>query len=288
MNVVVIGGGITGRLVQHAIRGARVYDWGAAPAEGQEKLTRQYGANYLWAPIPGIPCRRFSVITHVDGKPATPETILAYKTKIGKADEGDSNWGRQFNWTSEGFDFEHLPPATINYGMRAVAIRPETKTIVWSNGVLEQYRWLVSTIPLFSLIELMKDTRLGNHLAEMTSGQFHYKPIYVKVTPRPPDTPLPLDVVYVNYLSDPEVEAYRYCDRNGERHYEGLTNMGTIPNKKLFPGKIHAMDESLHQQIHGHLGTVGIHCFGRYAGWNSDELVHETWKQIHEFAEYVR
>jgi hypothetical protein len=93
-------------------------------------------------------------------------------------------------------------------------------------------------------------------------------------------------VFYVNYLTDPRIPAYRYCDRpNGERHWEGLSNLGGVPNKKLVPGKIHDIDPNTRKDIMFMLQCCNIFCFGRYATWRSNELVHQTWKDIVRFKE---
>jgi hypothetical protein len=81
MNIVVIGGGFVGQLVQLAIPEARILDWRkAAPAN---HLETRMGPQYLWEPIPGVPSESFAVTTLVDSEPPTPERILAYKKKIG-------------------------------------------------------------------------------------------------------------------------------------------------------------------------------------------------------------
>lgn len=284
MNILVIGGGITGRLVQHALPEAKLFDWGSPPADG--RLTRQWGANYLWKPIPGLSCREFPVITHVDGEPATAASIRRYKEKVGKGDEPQDSWWAQFQEHTTGYEFTSLPPAEIQYGMRVVEILADRRCVVWSNGVVMSYDFLVSTIPLFSLLDLLGE--VGDALRRWTDGRLTYQPIYVRAMARPPDARYPPETLYVNYLSDPTLEPYRWCDRGAERHYEGLTAMGAVPNKKLVPGKIRDLPSGIRLSVMDRLNRMGIYCFGRYASWNSDELVHQTWRQIDWFAGQVR
>lgn len=283
--VIVIGGGITGRLIQHVLPGIRVCDWSDPPARESQSLTRQFGTNYLWEPLPGLACRPFPVVTHVDHEPWTPASVAAYKQKIGKIGD-DLTWGAQFLPETTGWDLIELPKSQIAYNMRAVSINPLSRRIVWSTGEIDTYDVLISTIPMYALISLMKEYLLGQELEQISKGKLRSDPIFVKVTARPPDAPYPPDILYVNYLSDPDVPVYRYCDRFGDRHYESIRPMAgsVIPTKKLIPGKIHAMPEEIRASMHMLLWQLGnIKCFGRYAQWDPEELVHNTFHQIVAF-----
>lgn len=276
----VIGGGITGRLFQAAVPSAQVFDWGPAPT-GQPTLTRQFGTNYLWAPLEGLECRELSVLTEVDGKAPTDAAIRAYKQKIGKGWE--QTWGTQFAHAQTAYDLVSLPESRVEYNMRAVAINPIERRVVWSNGTISFYDTLVSTIPLYALIQLLKESELGQVLAYRTQGQFRFDPIFVKVTTRPPDAKARGVDIYVNYNSDPDVPVYRTCDRDGSRHYESLISVGQIPTRKIVPGKIHAIDPDITRGVHALLGSHHIHCFGRFATWDPEELVHQTHRRILDF-----
>ena len=81
MEIIVIGGGISGRLFQFYVPEAHILDWGKPPKKNKQ-LTRMYGANYLCEELPDIECKKFSVITHVDGQEATHDSIRRYKEKI--------------------------------------------------------------------------------------------------------------------------------------------------------------------------------------------------------------
>lgn len=268
--IVVIGGGITGRLVGFRCSEATVLDWGPPPRN--DRLTRSYGTNYLWEPLPGIPCRAFTVVTHVDGQVPTEESILAYKRKINKLGDG-GDWSRQFQHETTGYDIEEMPQIPILYQRRIVEINPDRRLVVDSTGEVHTYDRLVSTIPLPALLAMLKEW-----IPISGGGPFESDPIYVKIGPRPPDAPYPDDVLYVNYLSNPDVPPYRVCDRFGERHWEGLTDMGLAPTKMLKPGKIHPHPYT--EMWRKMLSTYDIYCFGRYATWRPDELVHETYQEI--------
>jgi len=101
-----------------------------------------------------------------------------------------------------------------------------------------------------------------------------YRPFFFRLLPLPPDSPV-VEGLYVNYLSNPAVEAYRCTDRNGERHYESLTKFpGLRPQRTLVPGKIYPAPHTA--ALRAQLERFNIFCFGRYATWTPDELVHQT------------
>jgi hypothetical protein len=132
------------------------------------------------------------------------------------------------------------------------------------------YDILVSTIPLYSLLNMLQ-------LRE-PPGRLQHKPIFFKVTARPPDAPYPTEVMYVNYLSNPDIPPYRFCDRFGERHYESILPFDGPSVKRYAPGKIlsHPGVPSILEELEG----FGIYTFGRYGSWHPDELIHETWHRI--------
>lgn len=263
MNIVVIGGGISGHLVKLRLPHARVLDWRRSPAG----MTRQYGGNYLWEPLPGVACRSFTVRTTVDGQVPTPSAVVEYKRKIGKG--LDENWRDQFRYMMTGYDIVEWPrPLRIEYGyvVRQIDLSRRILYALVDNERLPiPYDVLVSTVPLYALVEMVPD---------MGRLQLLHSPIYVHTTPIPPDAVPPDHEWRVNYISDPAVPAYRTTDRDGIRHYESLTSAGSIPAKRITPGKIfrdataNAMVQVFEDQ--------GVYCFGRFARWNPEELVHET------------
>lgn len=285
MNIVVIGGGITGQLIQYVIPEAQVFDWGQ---QTDRKLTREWGANYLWEPIHGLAVSYFPVITHIDGAPATSDAIRKYKAKIGKADDCDTPRKieklmlSQFPTRMTGYEFTEPIPATIQYNKRAVAVNIEDHIVYWADGLNTRYDLLINTIPLYAFLNLIEPGHLLPMWTEMRNkpGSFTHDPIYVRVMSRPPDAPYPVETLYVNYLTQLGTGPYRYCDRNGERHYEGLTSMGQIANKKIVPGKIHDMPHEQSLALGVELNERDIYCMGRFGAWRSDELVHQTYRRI--------
>lgn len=281
--ICVIGGGITGRLVQWVCPSARVYDW-RTEAHGT-KLTRMYGANYLWEPIDGLTCRPLTVFTAIDHAPPTEASIRRYKEKIGKGDETPTTWGLQFAPVMAGWDLVSLPEAAITYEarVRAIDLDAQELTLRFGSSTVDArvpYDLLVSTIPQYALYDLLRPVHA---VPALDSSTWRYRAIHVRVSPQPPDAWVEADQIYVNYITRPTVDTYRTTDRNGERHYESLTKfLGLHPDRVLVPGKIYP----------SHMATVftqwltkfNIFSFGRYATWEPNELVHETVAHIRQWA----
>ena len=280
VEIAVIGGGIVGRLAQFLMPQAEIYDWRAAP-QTVRPLTRNYGGNYLWKPIPGIPCRTFRVVTHIDGMPATPDGIRRYKAKIGKEYESSqsNNWHQQFQPEMSGWDFTELPNTRIQYGCRVVSVDLIAHRLTIAGREPIQYRSLISSIPLYSLCSLAG--------IREPNGRFQFKPIYVRIVNHPPDAKFSgTDIWYVNYLSDMAITAYRYTDRNEERHYESLIPMAGYPSTQLKPGKIYANPYT--DEIIEYLAGFHVYPFGRYGAWRPDELVHETWEELQSWKQKMK
>jgi hypothetical protein len=112
---------------------------------------------------------------------------------------------------------------------------------------------------------------------------FRYDPIFVKISERPPDAPYPPSMMYINYISDPAVAPYRFTDRGTERHYEALSPMMGSTARKIVPGKIHPSPRAVRAITQ--LTDADIFCFGRFAAWNPEELIHETYTRILAWAD---
>ena len=279
MKIYILGGGITGRIVHSLVPNSTVLE--AEDESKAKRLSQSYGTNYLWEPIEGFNLKEVKVVTRIDDDLPTKESVQRYKNKIGKGSEEESEWGLQFQPESRGYFIMSCPPAEILYGCRVLGIDMDARSIAVLRPDKEglsgletlHYDQLLSTIPLSTLVSL---TRMDTSFPAKTT--FKFKPVYVKVAPRPPEARFQQDdTVYVNYLSNPLQEPYRYCDRFGERHYESLMPMG-FPHKKLSPGKI--WKDSTTDVILKILAEQEIHCFGRYGRWNPNELMHETYNYV--------
>jgi hypothetical protein len=275
VHIAVIGGGMNGQLVQHAIPEAEIFDWKPEPTDRQ--LTRSVGANYLWEPIPGLECREFLVHTRIDGFLPTLERIHSYKEKIGR--NGDvEGWERQFQPEMKGYDFVALPEPRVHYDHRISSINRTQHRIAFVKHAPVTYDFLISTIPLYSLLSLLDMPE--------PEGGLRFKPIFTHQVPRPPDAPFPEEMMYVNYLSSPAMVPYRLCDRFGVRFYESIEPFPSgIKSRRLTPGKIFYNPRVL--DVKFHLAAQGIYTLGRYGAWNPDELIHETWMNIEQWKKGV-
>lgn len=290
MRIVVIGGGIVGRLVQHQHPTARIFDWRPRPPLHQKlALTRNYGANYLWEPIPGIPCVEFTVHTFIDGALPTNEAMAAYKKKIGRAND-PPNWG-QFRPVMVGYDFVELPEPRISFGCKVLAVNLSQKKVhihstepaSLSDAGEVPYDVLVSTIPLSSFLPMVG--------LKVKHTAFPFRPIYIKVVSRDALASIPGDWGdeagdwTVNYCTDPNNPVYRQTWRGNEVHLECLdAPTSTIGYKRIVPGKIYnpPQHEAYRQEALAYLRERDIYTFGRFGSWATDELLHETWKDIVE------
>lgn len=264
--IIIIGGGFNGQLLHTLFPDARVFDWRPAPPDINAQ-PRQFGPQYLWEPLPGLEsaCESFPVVTHVDGRMATDDSVLAYKRKVGKEqDAGD--WRTQFQASMTGWSVR-LPASRVEYGRRIVSIDRVSRKLSMAGGDEVPYDLLVSTIPLYALLSLAGIPR--------PDGDLQFKPIYVASEPWSP-----VHGMYVNYISDPETPIYRVTYRDAARHRESLVATDTVAIK-ITPGKIY--NHGLVPTLLSMLKAYGIFTFGRFASWHPDELAHETFRQAHKW-----
>lgn len=261
MNVVVIGGGFVGQLVQWAIPEARILDWrNHAPVN---HLETRIGPRYLWEPIPGVPSKSFEVVTTIDGSRATAESIYAYKKKVGKENDG-GNWGIQFRHRTTGFSSQ-LPVPRIEFGKRVVEINHRKRGLLTGDAEVLTYDWLVNTIPLPALLDIFGSVHTPFFKSEV---------IYMT---RTKDDSVVRDVMHMNYISNPQTPIYRETITLQERFTESLVR--TEPTAlKIMPGKIFTYPGS--EQLIAQLSSLRCQCFGRFGTWRPDELAHETWSHI--------
>jgi hypothetical protein len=273
MMEIILGAGITGRLAKFLFPDALVLE--KKHANQGRAMTRMWGTNYLWEPLPGIPCWCFQVITHVDGKKATMPAIRKYKTKVGKSHEINSDdWGLQFEEKTIGYDFKKVPEVPVEWGCCITGLDIEKKHVHTASGSYP-YTRLISTLPLPVIGSLLGVSNT------MHSCNFPHEPIYITVVKqrKRPKQLRADDEVYVNYCSDKRSE-YRYCWRQGVRHTEYLVKPRD-PCLTIWPGKI--KHSRLARPLLYELANKDVFCFGRFATWNSNELVHETFKKLRAF-----
>lgn len=276
--IVVIGAGINGRMVQHLIPSAQILDWGPTPADVPRP--RFFGANYLWAPIPGLPCKQMAVITTIDDEAATPSAIRAYKARIGKEHEVVTEADvlavarMQFPYHSVGYELQQFPVAFIRYNCHVARVDLEHHYLLTRTGERIDYDYLVPTIPLPAMLA-MADIRVH--------GLFRNQPVRVRVLRS--GLLVHDGALYVDYVTDTTVPEYRRTTRYGERHDETLEHK--FPGDegefhRLVPGKIWDCPRS--PEFLDQLAEHHVFPFGRYGSWDSDELVHMTLRRVATWA----
>jgi hypothetical protein len=264
-HVVVVGGGFIGQLIQWAIPSVRLLDWRkTAPSNHLE--TRMVGPQYLWEPIPGVESYSFEVETLVDSAPPTPESVLAYKRKIGKEHDG-GDWGLQFQHLTTGWHSQ-LPTPRVEYNQHVKAVDLSGHRLRMADGRIIEYDVLLNTIPLDAFLKLCL-------ISPPIYTPWKQDRIYLRTET--------LDGSYagmrLNYLSDPASRFYRQTLTADKMFFETLE---PGPDVKPLPlGKIHPHPQS--EDVLRALKVFDTFCFGRFATWRPDELAHQTWQNILEW-----
>ena len=273
----ILGGGITGRTVQHFFPEAIMLEE-RSPEDAVKLRVFNYGTNYLWKDLDGFKTSPIDILTHVDGKPATEEGIIRYKTKVRQDHLDRSSWAAQFAEHQTGYSILEYPePRETWFGCRVTYVDLDKQKLHFlksGRSSVFKFRYLISTIPLIAFTEM---TKLSQLIPVRT--YLRYAPIYVSTVPSNSHT-VSENEIYVNYVSNPMTDVYRTCIRNKEEHSESLL---PLPNyaKKIFPGKIY--DHPVAEEILKIVKKSGVHCFGRFGCWNSNELVHQTYERIQQW-----
>lgn len=270
MKVVVIGGGVSGRIVQYFFRDATLLE-AETEKDRMKSQMSEFGANYLWQSLPGFKCRGIKVVTKVDGEIPNPSSIKRYKNKIGKGYENREDYREQFKTVVDGYEIVEHPSCTISYGQRVTKVNPKNK-VVYTDTNAYGYDKLFSTIPLPELVKLS-----GFQFRYPMETVFKFKPIYIRIN-RYMGSSLMDGVYYVNYVSDPTVPEYRICIRNGQKHVESLSPFEEGTSIRLAPGKIY--DNLYVPEILNDFRCLDIHPVGRFGKWTSDELIHTTYEEV--------
>lgn len=272
----ILGAGITGIMAKCLMDEATVLEAGR---EGSS--TFKTGANYLWKDIPLFRTHKVKIFTSIDERWPDSSSILRYKNKIGKSLEDREMWGEQFKPTMNGYLICDVPYIRALYNTRVAKINLKEKTFDYvgrhTQGEIK-FDTLISTIPLPVLVMLA-----GLETEEMISKWFKYRPIYVKETKCIPSSSRYVSVNYISSRSTPTYRITKYFEEGAE-HEESLRNFIPSPDSKiktLFPGKIWESLET--REVLKTLSAHGVYCFGRYASWNPDELIHQTYEKLVNF-----
>lgn len=268
--IIILGGGFLGQLLQSLLPDAEIFDW---RPKAPEQQNRALGPQYLWKPLPHIPCDEILVNTFVDGEEPTPERIRAYKKKVGK-EQDNSDWLAQFQPQMTGY-LPHMPEARITYNRRVEFIDLDGHRLVLRQQTLP-YTFVLNTVPLYALLQMCP---LLTSLLHKGVTALDHRPIYMQS-----ETMLlthPPHVMSVNYVSDPENPIYRSTYRENQRYHESLH---PLPHAfKMEPGKIYASKYA--EDLNRMLALYGVFNFGRYAAWRPEELAHQTFTYMQQWCE---
>jgi hypothetical protein len=290
MDVLILGGGASGRMAEIICKGAVILEQ-HKPAEGEvphKRLTRNFGANYLWEKLPELACEPVEVVQTVDGLTAQPWSIKRYKRKIGKTYETSPEQLRelmqtQFEYRKKAWQILEWPePENVLYGRAVTQINPYKMSVQCGE---EEFRYnaVICTLPLPLTIDLLVDP-IRFHCKrrlDRTPG-LESQPINVAGY----DWPTHDDDIKINYVSDEESFWYRTTTWRGVRQYEWLGRtvyqkpIETEPLfiRKIVPGKVYPNQEAA--EIVRLLEERSIYCVGRFAQWQSDQLLHQTVERI--------
>lgn len=274
----ILGAGITGIMAKKLFDDAIVLE---SNSEGSN--TYKMGANYLWEPVPLFQTKKVKVRTTVDGKKPNEASIMRYKNKIGKGLEDRGLWGEQFQPEMKGYVIEETPKIKVVYGVRIIKIDLKGKVLylkINKYGTRPvKFDNIISSIPFPIMIEICElETK------EMISKWFKYSPIFVQK--RELDASKRCNhLVDVNYITSRGIKSYcstKYYERK-EEHIESLSDLIPYATTKIFLGKI--WGSRMTKLLTDTLNNRGIYCFGRYASWNPDELIHNTYHKLKAFRE---
>lgn len=293
-NIVILGGGVIGRVAKLLFPEATVLD--AAPRE-PSRSSFSMGVKYLHRDIPELDCRRVPVYTFIDEDIATEASAAAYKAKIGKdSDVGQPDWFDQFEHETIGWAF-HTPLLDIKFGNRVKHIDWKEQHVVCDRVVkpykdaVFPYDVLISTIPLPILAGAAKmppfDEKNGKDKVEH-DPVFRCRPIWVQEMDTREHGLAHLDQwpndgsIRVYYHSDPNDPIYRSCLMGYRAQAESLSAPEeNDPHIKVFKigfGKIWQSD--FERACVRDLEEKNIHCFGRFGAWNPDELTHNSYQRL--------
>jgi hypothetical protein len=278
--IIIVGGGFLGRLIHSVLPSARVFDW---RKEAPTVSSRMLGPQYLWEPLQGFSPdehEEFNVTTLVDGRTATDERVARYKARVGKELDG-GDWRAQFSRRMRGYSVT-LPPDRVEYDQKIKCIDGHTRTLLMAGGRQEHYDYLLSTIPLYAFLRLM---RHGAY--DAMANTLRYRPIFFHTSELPwwkaQHPSMWNNGMRVNYISNPKVPWYRETWREGKCFRESLDrNAFGVEGFGVVPGKIYPNEHT--ETSIASLEIFDIFMFGRFARWRTDELAHESYRAVRTWA----
>lgn len=293
VDTLILGTGFVGRMAMHLFPGSLALHLGPAPFTPQQPNTEFLRASFfLHEPIPLFKTTPIEVTTSIDGVEATLSGIMAYKTKIGKADEDPTGWMKQFQFKTTGWSpYEWVPspepPEILDCDMVRMDFRDRGVTYRLRDQdsyVRVTYKRLISTIPLPSLLPRMfRDLPVTDMLRS--------QPIHIHSGIM--DHEVKADRLNIVYVTDPGTPVYRQTQQGWRCRSESLEEFPRTEHGgkwKIVPGKVfEASPESAYkiERVLENLSQYGLHTVGRYGSWRSNELLHDSYQRLLALREAV-
>ncbi len=273
--IIILGGGMVGRLAKLIFPEATVLE----SKKSNDIYTAELGVQISIVPIPGLKNIEYKRFIYIDHKNPTLELIDKYRKKIGR--DGDLTYGdyRQFEYEQTVFKQE-FPKAEIRYEhlvLKIHLLEHSLNVLNKEKGTILYYDYLISTIPLLSLIQI---SNLCSSFQERTMGFFMHRPIYLSRTIDPEPKAF---TIIENYITDSDVPIYRENYVDGWRNQESLFK---IPDSiKVYPGKIYPNTATAH--ILEDFKSYRVFCIGRYAQWDNTVHLWNSYEKLKLLGEVI-
>ena len=271
--VVVLGGGITGRLAKIMIPDAEVYESKSV----EDTFTTEVGVHISIIPITELGSEKYTRYIRIDGQEPTIPLIDRYRKKIAR--EGDLSYGdyRQFEPEQTVYKNELPRDVEIHYSTLVIKIDLVRRVLLTFEGTELPYDYLINTIPLLNFVKL---TNLFSSFKDNASTFFMHRPIYVLREEYSTES----HIIRENYITDPDNPVYRENFISGYHNRESLFKVeGAI---KIYPGKIYPSSQVDH--ILDDLKSYGVFCAGRYATWDNRIHMWNVYSQLKFIRETVK
>lgn len=270
MKVVIIGAQWAGIVAKLVFRDAGIYE----PLSGHKSRKLLAWGKTIEQPIPGIKSIPVRAIFHIDGRPATDDSVYRYHVKTGLLLNAFPVEGMRHHVQSVPVSLMQ----SINYDYVPIKIDGDAKQIHFYNKSTVDYDILIWTNTLTSLIEVFSPGMLN-------LDDFVSRPIFIRVSVRPPDAIYGEDVYYVNWITEQSIPCFEYCDLAGQRYYFGFTSMSLVPNKKLTPGMM--VPSKVAKGLMSIFLEKNIYCVGKFATWDYGLRLHTVHSKLNALSEEI-
>ena len=269
--IVVLGGGLVGRLAKIMFPEALVLE-SKSPTD---IFTSELGVCISIIPIPDLRNEKYTRYISIDNQKPTLELINKYKKKISR--EGDISYGDYRQFEPEQIVYRQELPKNLDIEFSTLVTKIELNSKkLFTLKESFQYDFLISTIPLISLLQI---SDLFNNFKDSASTFFMHRPIYL-IRSKSETSP---NIIRENYITDMDTPIYRENFFESWRNQESLFKIEKAI--KIFPGKIYPNSYVPH--ILEDLESYGVYCSGRYGRWDSKIHLWNVYSQLKFLREVI-